>query len=156
MVAGDSSVTVETMKWNDMELRFVRQPDGKKRWLCDLCPGKVLASKTGLIFHIRAHKGEKPFACSNCGRRFTQKGNMKVHKRSCDRVTNPAVQGLKASQNAGSSARKRKRGKSNEIKESLINAEKRKKKWEDLGVEVIESHLAMYTSAWTYSLKQTL
>ncbi|XP_054712045.1 zinc finger protein OZF-like [Uloborus diversus] len=49
-----------------------------KTFCCDIC-GKVFTVKTRLKVHRLTHTGEKPFVCQFCGRKFTQKGNLKTH-----------------------------------------------------------------------------
>ncbi|GAB5367810.1 hypothetical protein AAMO2058_001263500 [Amorphochlora amoebiformis] len=50
----------------------------KCRYVCDYCD-KVFHKKGNWQAHLRTHTKEKPFACSACGRQFTQKSNMKRH-----------------------------------------------------------------------------
>ena len=55
-----------------------------KQYRCDRSScGKVFTQKTHLEIHKRAHSGFKPYLCQseNCGQRFSQIGNLKTHQR---------------------------------------------------------------------------
>lgn len=51
-----------------------------KRHICQLC-GKRLLKKSDLERHVRVHTGEKPYMCSACRQRFSQKHSLDVHRR---------------------------------------------------------------------------
>jgi len=55
-------------------------PPGVKPFPCPIC-GKRFSQKGNMKMHQRVHTGEKPFACPTCGKRFSQKGNMQTHTR---------------------------------------------------------------------------
>nr|XP_033465400.1 zinc finger protein 771-like [Epinephelus lanceolatus] len=53
----------------------------EKPFSCSEC-GKRFGCNGDLNRHIRSHTGEKPFDCSECGKRFGQKGQLRIHMRS--------------------------------------------------------------------------
>eukprot|EP00079_Xenopus_tropicalis_P013659 XP_002942564.1 PREDICTED: oocyte zinc finger protein XlCOF7.1 [Xenopus tropicalis] len=53
---------------------------GDKPYACSDC-GKGFAYRSAYLRHQRIHTGEKPFVCSQCGKRFTQKIHLITHQR---------------------------------------------------------------------------
>ncbi|XP_041438719.1 zinc finger protein 250-like isoform X2 [Xenopus laevis] len=53
---------------------------GDKPYACSDC-GKGFAYRSAYVRHQRIHTGEKPFVCSHCGKCFTQKTHLITHQR---------------------------------------------------------------------------
>ncbi|KAM4651404.1 uncharacterized protein O3C94_013895 isoform 2-T2 [Discoglossus pictus] len=53
----------------------------EKNFFCSDC-GKGFTSNANLVKHKRIHTGEKPFACSDCGKCFSTISNLNAHKRT--------------------------------------------------------------------------
>mmetsp|Transcript_17577 Transcript_17577/g.26338 ORF Transcript_17577/g.26338 Transcript_17577/m.26338 type:complete len:649 (+) Transcript_17577:86-2032(+) len=58
--------------------RTTKRGKQRCRYVCNYCE-KVFHKKGNWQAHLRTHTKEKPFACTACGRQFTQKSNMKRH-----------------------------------------------------------------------------
>ncbi|XP_061734256.1 zinc finger protein 135-like isoform X1 [Nerophis ophidion] len=51
-----------------------------KPFSCSVC-GKRLTDRSAVASHMRTHTGEKPFSCSVCGKKFSHKSTMVTHMR---------------------------------------------------------------------------
>ncbi|XP_042338892.1 zinc finger protein 2-like [Plectropomus leopardus] len=66
------------LKNDQVPLRDSKSSVGEKPFGCSQC-GKRFGSNWDLKVHMRTHTGEKPFSCSECEKRFGTKWDMKRH-----------------------------------------------------------------------------
>nr|XP_020633979.1 zinc finger protein 391-like [Pogona vitticeps] len=80
----------KALKSSDCEKSFIQQlyltkhgkniHAGAKLYTCSEC-GKGFNYRTNLKVHQRVHTGEKPYECSECGKTFSRSTNLKSHLR---------------------------------------------------------------------------
>jgi len=60
---------------------------GTKRYICTVC-GKQFAYSSGLRYHRRLHKADRPFKCQDCGKCFARMGELNRHRRGTHKIVN--------------------------------------------------------------------
>jgi uncharacterized Zn-finger protein len=64
--------------------RLSRGSTSQAHFECYICH-KTFVRKLILQDHVLTHRGERPWACSECGRRFTRKNDMTRHEKTHER-----------------------------------------------------------------------
>ncbi|XP_069606144.1 gastrula zinc finger protein XlCGF57.1-like isoform X1 [Ranitomeya imitator] len=81
VLSADSSQTVKQTKSHRRDVENERAYIGEKPFLCSEC-GKRFTAKWSLVTHQRTHTGEKPYSCPQCGKCFSQKSHLVEHQKS--------------------------------------------------------------------------
>ncbi|XP_073537614.1 uncharacterized protein [Phyllobates terribilis] len=77
----DSSQTVKQNKTNRRNVKHQRASTEEKPYSCSEC-GKRFNQKSDLVRHHRIHGGLKPYSCSECGKCYINKSHLLRHQRS--------------------------------------------------------------------------
>lgn len=72
--------TSDSVQTSDILLNDVRYDAEEKPFGCSEC-GRRFRQKSHLQIHMRGHTGEKPFSCSVCAKRFPRKESLVRHMR---------------------------------------------------------------------------
>jgi DNA-directed RNA polymerase subunit RPC12/RpoP len=92
--AGENACPIcgkEFTRLHNMKEHMNSAHTGTKHYTCATC-GKQFAYSSGLRYHRRLHKADRPFKCDLCGKCFARMGELNRHERSAHKVVEIQLQ----------------------------------------------------------------
>ena len=74
----DSTDNEET---NHCQLNKSADTQNKKKFVCDICV-KEFKSKSAISYHMKVHKGARPYKCDHCLKAFSSQSALNLHRKT--------------------------------------------------------------------------